>query len=1441
LLIATIFTISIPVMANNPPGVEIIEPGAGETVSGVITIWIVAWDADGNDQIEDVWVKIDSGDYLNATYNHTDGEGQWWYFEWDTTAVEDGWHHITAMAFDGIDETTHMIEVFVDNVPDNNPPGVAIVHPDDGATVSGTIIIWIVAWDDDGNDQIEDVWIKIDSGDFLNATYNHTDGEGQWWYYEWDTTTVEDGWHSITAKTFDGMDDATTLIEVFVDNIPDNNPPQVEIMEPANGETVSGVIEIWIRAWDADGVDDVEMVYVKIDEGAWHEATFVEYEGEYSWWVFEWDTTTVDDGEHHIYAKAWDGTDHSEEDVIYVIVDNSPDNNPPGIEIVEPAGGETLSGTVIIWMVAWDADGNDQIQDVWVRIDGGDLQNATYNHTDGEGQWWYFEWDTTTVEDGWHHITAITFDGIDDASDVIEVLVDNNPDNNPPEIAIVEPDHGATVSGTVIIWMVAWDADGLDQIQDVWVRIDGGDLQNATYNHTNGEGQWWYFEWDTTTVDDGWHDITAVVFDGIDDGHDVIEVFVDNVPENNPPGIEIVEPAGGETVSGIVVIWMVAWDADGNDQIEGVWVRIDGGALLNATYNHTNGEGQWWYYEWDTTTVDDGWHHIKAITFDGIDDASDVIEVFVDNNPENHPPHVEIMEPANGETVSGVIEIWIRAWDEDGLDDIEMVYVKIDEGGWHEATFVEYEGDYSWWVFEWDTTTVDDGEHHIFAKAWDGVDHSDEDVIYVIVENEPENSPPGIEIVDPDDGASVSGTISILMVAWDPDGNDEIEMVWVKIDDGSWHEATFVEIDGEGSWWVYEWNTETVEDGWHHIYAKTTDGSLWADDHIEVYVNNGGENHPPYIEIMDPDGGDTVFGVITIWMVAWDADGLDDIEMVWVKIDDGPLNEATFHEIDGTGSWWFYEWDTTEVEDGWHTITAIVFDGIDDGHDVIEVLVENNPENSPPQVEIMEPANGETVSGVIEIWIRAWDPDGVDDVEMVFVKIDEGGWHEATFVEYEGDYSWWIFEWDTTTVDDGWHHIYAKSWDGELYSDEDVKEVYVDNTPENHPPHVEIVEPANGETVSGVVEIWLKAWDEDGLDDIEAVYVKIDDGGWHEATFVEIDGDFSWWVFEWDTTTVDDGEHHIYAKAWDGHEHSEEDVIYVIVDNNPENNPPGIEITDPDGGSTVSGVITIWMVAWDPDGNDQIENVWVRIDGGDLLNATYDHTDSEGQWWYYEWDTTEVEDGWHHIKAITFDGIDDASHLIEVFVDNVPDNHPPGIEIIEPEHGDTVSGTVIIWMVAWDEDGLDQIQDVWVRIDEGDLQNATYNHTDGEGQWWFFEWDTTEVDEGWHSITAVVFDGEDDGHHTIEVLVDNVELSFNPVVEIVAPSQDDKIEGQSEITLHAWDRDGVEDVETVFVRIDEGYWYEATFIEYKEDYSLWVFEWDTESVEDGEHQIHAKA
>ncbi len=76
LLITALLAVTTSVLANNPPGVEIVEPAPGSTLTGNVTVWIVAWDPDGNDQIQEVWVQIDGGDTLNATYNHTDAEGQ---------------------------------------------------------------------------------------------------------------------------------------------------------------------------------------------------------------------------------------------------------------------------------------------------------------------------------------------------------------------------------------------------------------------------------------------------------------------------------------------------------------------------------------------------------------------------------------------------------------------------------------------------------------------------------------------------------------------------------------------------------------------------------------------------------------------------------------------------------------------------------------------------------------------------------------------------------------------------------------------------------------------------------------------------------------------------------------------------------------------------------------------------------------------------------------------------------------------------------------------------------------------------------------------------------------------------------------------------------------------------------------------------------------------
>jgi len=92
---------------------------------------------------------------------------------------------------------------------------------------------------------------------------------------------------------------------------------------------------------------------------------------------------------------------------------------------------------------------------------------------------------------------------------------------------------------------------------------------------------------------------------------------------------------------------------------------------------------------------------------------------------------------------------------------------------------------------------------------------------------------PRVEIIYPKDNEVVSGNVNILGNANDPDGNETIQYVKVKIDDGSWNIA-----DGTINW-NYNFHTELIDDGEHTISAISFDGSTisFIDD-IKVYVRN---------------------------------------------------------------------------------------------------------------------------------------------------------------------------------------------------------------------------------------------------------------------------------------------------------------------------------------------------------------------------------------------------------------------------------------------------------------------------------------------------------------------------------------------------------------------------------------------------------------------------
>jgi hypothetical protein len=95
---------------------------------------------------------------------------------------------------------------------------------------------------------------------------------------------------------------------------PINDPPTTTITTSPPDEEVKGIFEISGSASDNDGT--IERIEMKIDDGVW----FVI--GNDSSWKYDLDTTTLSNGDHTIYTRAYDGEDYSEEESITVTVAN---------------------------------------------------------------------------------------------------------------------------------------------------------------------------------------------------------------------------------------------------------------------------------------------------------------------------------------------------------------------------------------------------------------------------------------------------------------------------------------------------------------------------------------------------------------------------------------------------------------------------------------------------------------------------------------------------------------------------------------------------------------------------------------------------------------------------------------------------------------------------------------------------------------------------------------------------------------------------------------------------------------------------------------------------------------------------------------------------------------------------------------------------------------
>jgi hypothetical protein len=186
-----------------------------------------------------------------------------------------------------------------------------------------------------------------------------------------------------------------------------------------------------------------------------------------------------------------------------------------------------------------------------------------------------------------------------------------------PTVSITSPASGATVSGTITVSATATSTVGIASVQ---FQVDGANVGAAVtvapYNYA----------WNTTTVANGNHTLTAVAKDtaGNTTTSAGVTVNVSNTAVAKPT-VSITAPAAGATVTGTITVSATASSSIG---IASVQFELDGanlGASVAAAPYTTN---------WDTTTSSSGSHSLTALAKDtaGNTTLSAAVSVTVTNN-----------------------------------------------------------------------------------------------------------------------------------------------------------------------------------------------------------------------------------------------------------------------------------------------------------------------------------------------------------------------------------------------------------------------------------------------------------------------------------------------------------------------------------------------------------------------------------------------------------------------------------------------------------------------------------------------------------------------------------------------------------------------------------------------------------------------------------------
>ncbi|HZC73480.1 MAG TPA: Ig-like domain-containing protein [Jatrophihabitans sp.] len=200
---------------------------------------------------------------------------------------------------------------------------------------------------------------------------------------------------------------------------------------------------------------------------------------------------------YHFQVSSTDaaGNNALSADKIFTTPDPAPDTTPPTVTVTAPANAATVSGSVNVTATASDDTGVVGVQFI---LDGANLgaEDTTSPYS--------IAWDTKTVGNGSHALSAIARDAAGNSATATTVNVTVSNDLTPPTVSLTTPPDGTTVSGTISVAANANDNVGVGSVQFL---LDGANLGAADTTSP------YSVNWDSTAALPGSHSLSAKATD----------------------------------------------------------------------------------------------------------------------------------------------------------------------------------------------------------------------------------------------------------------------------------------------------------------------------------------------------------------------------------------------------------------------------------------------------------------------------------------------------------------------------------------------------------------------------------------------------------------------------------------------------------------------------------------------------------------------------------------------------------------------------------------------------------------------------------------------------------------------------------------------------------------------------------------------------------------